>query len=333
MSERVAIERVGAPGRAWLELRGSVLIYEKQTWVAAATTYIPIEWIAVENGVHRDLRFLWRGILALLVAVLFALPLSLFVSQRAANMLAGMVPAKPLAFTLVALLFVALMTAAIFLNRYARPRPIFRLIPHDNPLIPSIVFWRHGEQDAALEALIGRLKALRQRAPNEAPQPVRMNHSWRKTHPWRLALLNGFGLGFVMLTVLLPVEIFHQAGFFPSFSHWSYLALAVPMLVSCLAILPRQIGLWRQPKPFRDAVHAQRNGDLSAARACLEDLLKNDPKHAAGRFLLIRLLAEQGDVTAALKMCAPLDDEFPFEINRLRGNLLELQRIFARMEE
>ena len=70
------------PGRAWLELKGTILVYEKRTWVSSSSTFIPIEWVRVAHGARRDMRRLWYGLLGMLAALLFLLPLALVVGSE-----------------------------------------------------------------------------------------------------------------------------------------------------------------------------------------------------------------------------------------------------------
>lgn len=327
--EKLPIARVDGTGEAFLELKGTILLYHKQTWVASSTAFIPVEWIRVSEGRRRDLRHLWRGLLGLLVTVLLALPLWLIEFRMRPHL-----PYDVWMETGLALLFmVTLIVGLTSLAAYARPRRTVTLSVEGAPSGSHIYFWRVPALDGAVGSFLERLSLAQRRVRGGELHPVRMHHVWRRPRPYRMVLVKGLGISFFLYLLLLCLEFLRISGYGPEFSRFHYAWLLVPPLFYLAGVALRQApNLW-EPRNFRQALRCYAKGRLREAAGHLEALLAAHPDHDPGRFLLVRALAEQFAFDDALKQCEPLTEHHPLLAARLQANLWEIKRMQARMKD
>jgi len=324
--DKVAIERVGAPGKAWLELRGSILLYHKQTWVSSSSMYIPVEWVRVSHGRCRDLRRLWRGLLGILVAVLFALPLALTVRMHLREPLdigLAMVLGVCLAFTLGAGLWSLLS--------FLWPRSITTVSVEGTPDAFVLRFWRPRREIAALDALLARVEAVQRRFQETGLHPVRMNHLWSHPRPFRMALVKGLAVSFLLYITFLALEVLRLSGYGRPVPRWCYALLAAPPVASLGAVAFRRVLGLSEAQDLRRAARCYRQGALSDAVQLLKRCLEADPGHTTARLLMIRVLTESGAFEEALSYCARLTEEHPVAATRLESTIWDLKRMYARM--
>ena len=229
-NNKVAIQRVGMPGEAALELRGTVLVYHKRTWVAASTMFIPVEWLDIRHGRRRDLRRLWQGIIACMAAILFAMPLSLMLLR--ADLVAGLYPSQALLTAsawLLGLLCLACAAAGAWaLAGFLPRRETTGLTINGAPRRLRIHFWHAPGRRPELDALVARLAELRGTVADTVDHPVRMNHVWRRPRPYRIALLKGLAVSFLLYLVIMTLEFTRLAGRGPELPRILYLVLLAP---------------------------------------------------------------------------------------------------------
>ena len=327
---RIPIERSGIPGKAWLELRGSILLYYKETWVSSSSTYIPVEWIQIDRGRSVDLRRLWRGLLSLLVAILLFMPASLAFFGPFLVGGAGMAFAIGATVLAAAILIVGL----VHLFSFAMPRPMIALTIDSVPFPLKVRFWLSAHHRSIQEDLLKRIGVLQNRLQATGDVPIRMNHMWLRPHPYRIALLKGASISLLFYLGLASLYAYRLltegAPVHPALLG----LLAVPPL-TYVAITAFRIRLqgFGQPQEFRKALRFQRQGKLSEAGACLEHLLEERPDFDLARLLLIRVLTEQCEFENALKNSEGLHAEHPFLATRLQANLWGLRRMHQRMQD
>ena len=326
-TERIAVSPVGKPGRAWLELRGSILIYRRESWVTSASLFIPVEWVSVSEKRRRDLRRLWHGILGLMAAVLFTLPLTLLVYR--------MRPHEPvdlwIGLGLGLLLAVALVSGLWSLARFPRREPVTVLRIANDAYPLDIAFWRHPGASPALDGLVAALREQTRVPADRMPFPVRMNHLWRRPRPFRIALVRGLAISFVLYVALLFLESLRLAGVGPEFSRALYLLLLLPPPVHLLGAIARRGARLKEPAAFRAALRAYQRGDLSAPLRRLEELLEAHPAHSPGRILMVQACAEACRFDEGMSHCALLAHEHPELATRLQASLWGLKRMHERM--
>jgi hypothetical protein len=327
-AQRTAIRRIDAPGRAWLELKGSILLFHKETWVSSATLYIPVEWVRIEEGRQRDIRLLWQGILGFLVAAAFTPPLTLLLWRDYFADAAGRLFEIATASLVIAGVAAGILSLLLFL----RPRPMAMLHVEGAPYATGIAFWR-SPPDPALETLLDRITDAHAATLATGLHPIRMNHLWRRPRPYRIATIRGLATSVALFTALQIIEwsgwVRHASSLPPAI----YAVLAVPPLVYLGGVFIRRGFVLREPPGFRAAWRAYTAGRTDDAIAALLTFLKDHPEHPLGRILLIRALTERWRLDEGLQQCDRLVDEDPALALRLRTTVWELKRMAERMGE
>jgi len=213
-SDKIPIERVDGPGKAWLELKGTILLYHKQTWVGSSTTFIPVEWVQVSEGMRQDIQRLWRGLIALLVAVLFALPLCLLIFQMQPHLAYDV-------FIGIGLGVFMLFSAGIglfLLITFIIPRRTVCLNIESTPYRLKIHFWRPARQDQVIQGILTGIEEARARIEAADLPPTRVNHLFRHPMPYRIAFVKGMAVSFCLFVLMLAMEILRFSGYPMHFS-------------------------------------------------------------------------------------------------------------------
>lgn len=327
-AERIPVDPAGRPGRAWLELKGSILIYRRESWVTSASVFIPVEWITVSERRQYDWRHLWRGIIALMTAVLFALPLVLLIRM--------MRPYQPGDILIGAVLagFLAL-TAGIGLwqlSLFPRRKLVTVLSVSGQPFDTEMAFWRTLGTSPALDDLIETMRTGRARIEDEFAYPVRMNHMWHRPKPFRIAVLKGLAISLCLGMALLLSETLRAVGYPLAYSRWLLVFIAAPPLFYVFAEGIRRGPLNRRPLAYRIALRAYLRGDLALAQECLDTLLREQPLHSEARLLMVQTCAEGYEFDRALEHCARLAADHPLLASRLQATIWSLRRIHDRMQ-
>lgn len=325
--ESIRVVPAGKPGRAWLDLRGTILIYRRESWVTSASLFIPMEWVRVSTLHRRDYRRLWNGIIGLMAAALFTLPLLLLIFY--------MPPYEPGDFWIGAglctLWLISAGSGCWSLARFIPREPVTVLEIRNAACPMDIAFWRRPGENPPLDALIARLNEQPGENAEPMPYPVRLNHLWRRPRPYRIALVQGLTIAFALYATLLVLEILRLAGVDLALPRLLYALLALPPLAYLLTAALRQDGLRREPASLREALRAYRRGELDEARARLESLLEENPHHTKGRLLLVQACAEAAEFDAAMAHCEMLAREDPMLATRLQASLWGLRRLHDRM--
>ncbi len=328
-SDKIPIERVDGPGKAWLELRGTILLYHKQTWVASSTTFIPVEWIQVSEGMRQDIQRLWRGLIALLVSVLFALPLCLLIFQMRPHLAYDVYIGAGL---LVFMLFTA-GTGLFLLITFIIPRRTVCLSVESAPYRQKIYFWRPASQDQIIQGILTSIEAARTRIDETDLPPIRVNHLFRRPLPYRMAFIKGMAVSFCLFMLMLSMEILRFSGYPLHVPGGIYAFLILPPAVLLLSVALRRSGALWEPRDFRKALKCYARKKLSETASYLESLLQQHPDHHLGRLLMVRTLTEQYAFDDALKHCEHLVREHPVLAARLQASIWDVKRMEYRMSE
>jgi len=324
---RIPVRRVSAPGQVWLELRGSILLFHKQTWVSSSSMYIPVEWIEVSEGRRRDLHYLWQGLLGCLVAFLLALPLSLLFFYMRERYFTDIL----MMLGLSALFLLMAACGAISLAIFMRTRPFVTLAVQGEYHTIRIHLWNPERGGGPLRELMEKLRAIQKHIRETAPYPVRINHMWHRSHPYRRAFVMGIALSSLLYLVMMIPATLQALGRDVAFSNTSFTWLAAPPLASVAWEALRRGWPWGQPRLYRAAAHACERGDLRTAAAHLNALLETSPDLDPARVLLVRVLTEQGEFETALRHCEYLARQHPSAASALQANIWAIRRIHDRM--
>jgi hypothetical protein len=327
--KRVPVEPVGKPGKAWLELNGTILVYHRDSWIMSSSLYIPVEWTVIQQSRQLDIRSLWRGILGVMVAFLFALPILVILRM--------LPPLSPwdvaLGLGLAALMLLSLGIGLVSLARFIRPRGMTAVRVHVEGSRPEIAFWHAPGKAPELDALIEKIQSLRSRIDEILPYPVRINHLWRRQRPYRIAFVKGCTISFFLYLAFLVLEVIRVSGGIGDYPRSVYLLILAPPIYYLGIELIRA---WRgsgEPKAYRDAVRAYGQGQLAEAEAQLDALLKDQPFHNAGLLLMVQVCAEQYVFDKAFNHCAQLSIDQPVLAGRLQASIWEVKRMYDRMED
>ena len=325
-TRKLPIRRVAVPGRAWLELKGSILVYHKTSWVGSSSMFVPVEWVEVHHELRHEWRRLWRGIISVLISFLASLPLTLLLVQRPEYEWA------PLATTVLSALMAFSCGAGIyFLLSFVRPRAVTELHIEHRPHPMRISFWHAWGRNRDLDQLVQRLKGFKIHTEEKIPFPVRMKHVWYKPRPYRIAFVRGLAISFVLYLALSVMELLAWFGQMPVLSSWYYLTLLAPPLFYMIQ-QGLEIGiLSNKSREYVLAVRAYVKGDLGMAARLLEVVLTADPDETTARLLLIQILTEQYNFDSAARHCDKISIEHPEVAAHLQANIVGIKRMYERM--
>lgn len=325
---KIPIKRVAVPGEAWLELKGTILVFHARNWISLSSMFIPLEWVEVSEGYRRDYRRLWAGIIGVLVSILLSMPLSLLSlylpERRGLDVL--------LSVGLGVLLAVSVCAAIWSLTTFFRQRRYTAFTVKGKGTGYMIAFWHTLGENAALDGLVDRLSALGGNLDETIPYPIRMKHIWRRPRPVRTALLRGMVVSFFLYLLLLSCDVLHRLGNISWFSTTYFFFLVAPPLFYVAMVLLRRALMLRQPRAYRDAVRSCARGALADAREGLKGLLDVHPEYDAGRLLMVQVCAEQYAFDDAFYHCERLAHEHPALATQLQENLWGIKRMYERME-
>lgn len=327
-AQRIAVTPVGKPGRAWLELKGSILIYRRESWVTSASVFMPLEWVTVAECRRYDWKRLWRGTIALMCAVLFALPLYLLVFH--------MRPHEPIdlwiGLGLAVLFCVAAMIGAWQFWLLPRRERVTVLRVERQPFGLDMAFWRRPAEHPALDALVEAIRSGKKHVDAELAHPIRMNHLWHRPKPYRIAIVKGATVGICLGMALLVLDTVRVLGYGPEIPWWLHITVIAPLLFYLFLEGLRRGPLSRKPFAYRAALRAYLKGHLLSARAYLENLLREQPDYAEARLLMVQACAEDYAFDNAFAHCARLAEEHPMLASRLEAAIWGLKRIHERMQ-
>ena len=329
---RVSIPPAGAPGAASLEICGTILIYRRRSWVAAFSAYLPVEWIVREDARRLDWQRLWQGVIALLIAVLFVLPLGLCAMFRTLLTPGDALWLLPMGLCCA----VACGCGCVLLAKFAAPRPCTTLrIPGAGGRALTIRFWRDAPGEAAgqrIDAMLAALEEQHAAMERGAAPTLHINHGWYQPDPYRMAFFKGLVISFFLYLALLAWAVAtFLAGLAPA-PWWCFAFLAAPPCFHLLLAALRDLDALRAPDGFRRARRHYRRGELEAARTHLGATLEAAPEALPARTLMVRVCAELGALEDALWHCGRLAKARPREAAVLEENLWAMRRLRSRME-
>lgn len=324
--EKIPVERVGLPGRAWLELKGTILLFHTQSWLGTTSIFIPLEWVTIAEGARRDRRRLWLALLSIMCAVLFALPAWLLLQLRPLHApLAQLLTVLLLAVLLCAGLGLAALVAAFF------PRPYVSLRVSSELRNFDIRIWS-STRHANLEELLNRLRETHAAREELIKFPIRMHHIWRRPRPYRIAIARGFTISAFLVAPLMLWDFAAHRELLPLFSPLVYGLLLAPPLFHGALVALRQ-AMWKEPASYRHAISAYLQERFKDAERHLRDTLQENNEHDGARLLLVQLLSEERRFDEAEQECGRLAQNHPLLASRLQASLWGLRRLQARMEE
>jgi hypothetical protein len=328
--ERVPIDRVDGPGQAWLGLRGTILLFHKHTFVFSSTSFIPVEWVSIQQGSKRDSRRLLRGFLSFMLTILLALPIGLLeLRMRPLSLLD-----RAMELILGLLLLFMFGLALGLLTSYLRPRPMLSLGIEGQPADMAIRFWAY-KKDTKVQTLLDRLRNAQQKVVEDSIYPIPMSHIFHRQRPFRIALVKGFTISFVLYVGLALLSVLQRAGIGPYIPKFPYLLLflLLPPLFYTAMVAFRKSLLMLEPRSFRLALRCYEREEMKASIEHLCHLLSECPDHDDGRFLMVRALSVECDFEEALKHCDLLSRDHPALAKHLQANLWGIRRMHGRMQE
>ncbi len=324
----VNLTRVNQPGKVCLELKGSILVIHKESWVSKYSLYVPVEVVDIEKEKYRNYRKLWEGILGLMLAFLLCLPLSLWFIYKPLFYLYDLLWILPL----VGLFLFTLIIGFLGFARFSKLNPAISLIFHHRSRLMKMSFWIKPEIQTTLEKLLVKITELKKLLETEGYIPLKICPMWFHSKPYRKSLLMGTAVSFVLFCIITVFLVLQVAGEYEEKIWWTYLILPLPPLVSVIREYIRRKLLWGIPKRLKKARNAFEKENYSSAITELQQLLKEQPDLGVARFLLVQLLAEKGEYDRALKHCEEFYFQEPSLATELKTTIWWLRCVQERME-
>ncbi|GMW02277.1 MAG: hypothetical protein AMXMBFR84_34130 [Candidatus Hydrogenedentota bacterium] len=316
-SWKVPIRRLSGPRKAWLELKGTVLIYHETGWMGSASVFIPIEWVSVSRRLRYHSQWLLGGVVCLAVFLTSGTLASIAVEAEHSFRWIAYALGAPTAVSLAG--FVACCIA------FLRRRPTTLLSVDSEPQNMQIEFWHDPVSDQRLTALLAKLKTIHDRIDDVAPYPIQTSHTWYRLRPLRAVLAKGLLLSAVLY---FPVTILAQ------YYGWPLLNLFV--VLPPLFHLGRYGFEWlvsfEQPRGFRRAVKLYDQGSYAEADRVLKDCARNEPENHDVMLLWMYVCLELRNFDKAFEICrglAKVDEE---AAEAFTTEIWSMKRMYDRME-
>ncbi len=324
-SSLINFKRVNMPGNYSFQLKGSILLVKKETWVSSISYYVPVEILEISKFKKRDLRRLWEGILGLMIAFLIFLPLSLWKPYNSLFVRADLIWFIPLTVLFAISLIIGIRGIILFLP--SRPAVKFSIIHGVRSEMFS--FWVKPGTRQKIEELIEQILRIKNFLNKSNEVPLRICPAWYRSRPYRKAIVVGMAISFVLfclITLFIVVQtLLGGVGKF-----WLlFLILPFPPIFSVLSEFIGRNGFTSSDiRKFRSAYENERLEELAGD---LQNFLKNNPDLYPARFFYIQVLTELGDFEQALKQCELLHELDPSVANKIKMVILEFKKVKDRM--
>jgi hypothetical protein len=315
---RAQIRPVVGPRRAWLELKGTVLIYHRRGWVGSQSVFIPVEWVSITERQRLDSKYLLVGLPALALALVLQAPL-----LRAASTTSwgeshwpALIAGGALALWAFAVVFVVLA--------FLRRRPTTLIAVDSEPARLRIEFWHRPTDDPNLDSLVGSLKSLRERIHDMMPYPVQSGHTWYRLRPFRATLFKGL---FISIILCVPIAVL---GWLTRTPYVEFLLLLPPVFYMSIYGM-NYIRMLSAPRLFREALRCYNRGETAPAREKIERALAEHPDYMDANLLGIYVSVELQDFERAFGLCRKVSAINPEVGEEIAKELWSLRRMHDRM--
>jgi hypothetical protein len=315
---RADIQPVGGRRSLSLEIRGTILVLHERAWAGSATVFIPIEWVDLAHRQRRNTNSLAVCLLLMLVASLLLTPILAALTLPHTNATAWALPL--LGVGAVAFAYASL----VWLGAFLRPRPTTALSVSSDALEHHVEFWHQPGADPVLDALVERIEHLRGHIEDLAAFPVHTSHTWYRLRPLRVVVAKAF---LISLCLYMPVS------FLASRYHLPFLGLflfAPPMYYLARYGLDHLLAL-REPKAFRAAVRWYNRGQPARAKALLNAVLGEHPRHIDALMLATYTDIELNDFPRAFEHCRALAKADPELADDFVREVWAIKRMHDRM--
>ncbi|MCX8064412.1 MAG: hypothetical protein N3G21_04490 [Candidatus Hydrogenedentes bacterium] len=327
--DRINFKRVNLPGNFYFQLKGSILLIKKDTWISRILYYVPVEILEITKFERRDIRRLWEGILGLMVAFLIFLPLSLWRPYRSLFVKDDLIWIIPLSLLFGLSLIVGIRGILLFLPN----RPAIRFSFTHGIRTEKFSFWVKPNLKQQLEDLISQISTIKKYLATSDATPLKICPAWYRSKPYRKTLVIGLAVSFILFCVITVLIIIRTLlGSVEKF--WLlYILLPFPPLFSILGEYIERNGLIKpifpEIKRFRTAYENERLRELAED---LQSFIKANPDVYPARFFYIQVLTELGEFDQALKQCELLYEIDPSTVNKTKMVILEFKKVRERME-
>ncbi len=322
----ISFSQVNIPGNFSLQLKGSILLVKKETWVSSIMYYVPVEILEITKFESRDLRRLWEGIIGLMVAFLFFLPLSLWKQYHSLFVKSDLFWVVPLFLMFWLSLIVGIRGILLFLPN----RPAVRFSIMYGLRNEKFSFWVKPDTRQKLDELISQIHKVQNYLSKSNEVPLRICPAWYRSKPYRKAIIMSLAVSFVLFC-LITVFVIVQTLLGGVGKFWLlYLVLPLPPIFSVIKEYIERNGFtYAEIKKFRSAYESERLEELADD---LQNFIKTNPDLYPARFFYIQVLTELGNFEQALKQCEMLYEFDPSVANKTKMVILEFKKIRERME-
>lgn len=314
---KVPIRRLSGPRKAWLELKGTVLIYHESGWMGSASVFIPIEWVSVSRRHRYHAQWLMCGVICLAVFLTSGTLASIAVESEASFRWIAYALGAPAAVSLAG--FVACCLA------FLRRRPTTLLSVDAEPQAMQIEFWHDPDSDQRLTALLAKLKNIHDRIEDVTPYPIQTSHTWYRLKPLRAVIAKG-----LLISAVLYFPVTVLAAYYD-----------IPLL-NLFIFLPPLYHLGRygfdwmlsfdQPKGFRRAIRLYDLGQYSEADRVLRQCAEEEPDNFDVLMLWMYVCLEQRKYDEAFELCHRLAKHDEEAAEAFTTEIWSMKRMYDRME-
>lgn len=316
--ERAEIRPVVGPRRAWLELKGTVLIYHRRGWVGSQSVFIPVEWVSITERQRLDGKYLLLGVPALVLALALQAPL-----LRAAGATAWEDSHWP-ALIAGGALFLWGIALVLVVRAFLRRKPTTLIAVDSEPARLRIEFWHRPADDPDLDLLVGSLKVLRERIHDVTPYPVQSGHTWYRLRPFRATLFKGL---FISMILYVPIAVL---GWMTKTPYVEFLLLLPPAFYMTVYGV-NSVRMLSAPRSFREALRHYNRGETAIARDKIDLTIREHPDFLDANLLGIYASVELQDFDRAFALCRKLHALHPEISEEIAKELWSLRRMYERM--
>ena len=312
------ISLVGRTGQAWLELRGTILLYHEAHWTGRALMYIPLEWV---NVMHRSR---WKGRLAPIMLVYVVLGAVCTACLIAYETRLIEVPESARTYILPLTLGVCILAGGLLLPAFLRRQPttLLRVDTAGEPI--RIEFWHAPGKNATLDELMARIENVQAHVEDRVPYRIPMSHTRLRAKPLRIVLMWS---AIITAALYMPVRLAAVWLDIPALN-WVLLG---PVVVYLGRYALGRALLRFTPDSYRHAVLSYERGDYEEAVDQFDDLEQTFPDRLEPLILMYQVYLARNDFDAAGRVCTRMDEYDPDLADELMQEVWGLRRIHERM--
>lgn len=307
----IPIRKVDNVRHAYLGLEGTILLFDQRQAAIDSELLIPVELVAISEG----LRFKGRR----LIAALLCLLLPMLLSGLSFGLFSGFKPTEEVkdtvAFEILIVLLTATLLAVLIAFLILLVLFFFRVKTVRLKIEPAgtiIEFYKHDKQAAEIDGFLEQIR-LRQDIVNRSPA----------------------------LSVHRPAGFTKEQSIVPRLGALLWLSslpalmtLQIPLLVLPVAVLVwfayRQVQYERQPKEYRQAIRHYLRGDYDDAIHILESLQCRVPGYLPAYFCLAEACVRGGRFEEALEVVSRLASDYPDVARNMETDIWLFKRVHQR---